>query len=68
MSVSPRIVLRTSKVAQPRIFRKNTKREAIADSYTLYRVTEIVCEFNERYGPPHIFILYGSRLCSPQNF
>jgi hypothetical protein len=66
MSVSPRIVLRTSKVAQPRIFRKNTKREAIADSYTLYRVTEVVCEFNERYGP--LTSLYGSRLCSPQNF
>jgi hypothetical protein len=28
-----------------RIFRENTKREAIADSYNLNRVTEVACEF-----------------------
>ena len=42
------IVLQKSKVAELRIFRENTKREAIADSYTLYSVTEVACEFNVR--------------------
>ena len=42
------IVLQKSKVAGPRIFRENTKREAIADSYNLNRVTEVACEFNVR--------------------
>jgi hypothetical protein len=42
------IVLQKSKVAGLRIFRKNTKRKAIADSYNLYRVTEVAYEFNVR--------------------
>ena len=40
------IVLQKSKVAGLRIFRENTKREAIADSYNLIRVTEVAYEFN----------------------
>jgi len=31
-----------------RIFRENTEREAIADSYNLNRITEVVREFNVR--------------------
>ena len=42
------IVLQKSKVAGPRIFRENTKREAIGDSYSLSRVTEVACEFDVR--------------------
>jgi len=42
------IVLQKSKVAGLRIFRENTKRKAIADSYNLNRVTEVACEFNVR--------------------
>ena len=42
------IVLQKSKVAGLRIFRDNTKREAIGDSYNLNRVTEVACEFNVR--------------------
>jgi len=42
------IVLQKSKVSELRIFRENPKREAIADSYNLNRVTEAVCEFNVR--------------------
>ena len=30
------------------IFRENTKREAIADSYRRNRVVEVACEFNVR--------------------
>ena len=41
-------MLQKSKVAELRIFRENTKRETIADLYTLYRVTEVACEFNVR--------------------
>ena len=37
------IVLQKSKVAEPRFFRENTKREVIADSYNLNRVTEVAC-------------------------
>jgi hypothetical protein len=40
------IVLQKSKVAGLRIFAKNLKREAIADSYHLNRVTEVADEFN----------------------
>jgi hypothetical protein len=40
------IVLQKSKVAGLRIFRENTRWEAIADSYNLNRVTEVACEFN----------------------
>jgi hypothetical protein len=42
------IVLQKSKVAGPRIFCENTKREAIADSYNLNRIAEVACEFNVR--------------------
>jgi hypothetical protein len=42
------IVLQKSKVAGSRIFRENTKREAIADSYRRNSVVEVTCEFNVR--------------------
>jgi hypothetical protein len=45
MSALPPIVLQKSKVVGLRIFRENTKREALADSYNLNRVTEVACEF-----------------------
>jgi len=45
MSVIPPIVLQKSKVAGLRIFVKNPKREAIADSYSLYRATDVAYEF-----------------------
>jgi hypothetical protein len=38
------IVLQKSKVAGPRIFRENTKREAATDSYNLNRIVEVACE------------------------
>jgi hypothetical protein len=41
----PRILLQKSKVAGLKIFRKNTKQRAVADSYDLNRVTEVACEF-----------------------
>ena len=40
------ILLQKSKVAGPRIFRENTKRKAITDSYNLNRIAEVACEFN----------------------
>jgi len=40
------IVLQKSKVAGLEIFRENTTRELVADSYTLSPVTEIACAFN----------------------
>jgi hypothetical protein len=40
------IVLQKSKVAGLRIFRENTKQEAIADSCDLNRVTAVACEFS----------------------
>ena len=40
--------MQKSKVAGLRIFRENTKRETIADSYKVNRVTEVACEFNVR--------------------
>src|ERR1700730_1082964 len=50
------ILLQKSKVADLRIFRENTKREAIADSYNLNRVTEVACESNvRRRGPSHLY-------------
>jgi hypothetical protein len=50
------IVLQKSKVAALRIFRENTKRESIADSYNLNRVTEVACEINVgRRGPSHLY-------------
>jgi hypothetical protein len=42
------IVLQKSKVAGSRIFRENTKREAIADLYRRNRVVEVACEFSVR--------------------
>jgi hypothetical protein len=42
------ILLQKSKVAWPRIFRENTKRKAITDSYDLNRIAEVACEFNVR--------------------
>jgi hypothetical protein len=39
-----------------RFFRENMKRETIADSYNLNRVTEVACEFNvRRWGPSHLY-------------
>jgi hypothetical protein len=55
MSASPPIVLQNSEVADLRIFRENTKRETIADSYNLNRVSEVACEFKVRRWGPHIF-------------
>src|SRR6202035_2394363 len=50
------IVLQKSKVAGLRFFRENMKRETIADSYNLNRVTEVACEFNvRRWGPSHLY-------------
>jgi hypothetical protein len=49
-------VLQKSKVAGLRIFRENTKRKAIADSYNLIRVAEVAREFNvRRLGPSHLY-------------
>ena len=42
------ILLQKSQVAGRRIFRENMKQEAIADSYSLTRITEIACEFDVR--------------------
>jgi len=56
MSAIPRIVLQNSKVADLRIFRENTKRETIADSYNLNRVSEVACKFKvRRWGPSHLY-------------
>jgi hypothetical protein len=50
------IVLQNSKVAAPRIFRENKKRETITDSYTLNRVAEVAGEFNVRGSvPSHLY-------------
>ena len=46
------IVLQNSKVAAPRIFRENKKRETITDLYTLSRGAEIAGEFNARGSVP----------------
>jgi hypothetical protein len=51
---SPLIVLQKSKVAGLEIFRENTTRELIADSYTLSPVTEVTCAFNVSDEAPHI--------------
>jgi hypothetical protein len=45
-------VLQKSKVAAPRIFRENKKRETITDSFTLNRVAEVAGEFNVRGSVP----------------
>ena len=52
MSSPPRIVLQNSKVAAPRIFRENKKRETITDAYILSRGAEIAGEFNARGSVP----------------
>jgi hypothetical protein len=44
MSAFRAIVLQKSKVAGLKIFRENTKQQAIADSYDLNRVAEVPCE------------------------
>ena len=49
-------MLQKSKVAEPRIFRENTKQERVADSYTLNRIIEVACEFKRDDEAPHIFI------------
>ncbi len=40
------IVLQKSKVAEQRIFAKNLRREAIADSYKFNRATGVAYDFN----------------------
>jgi hypothetical protein len=42
------IVLQKSKVAGRQIFREITKRQAIADSYSLSRFGEVACEFHAK--------------------
>src|ERR1700728_3581390 len=56
MSASGGNVLQKPKVAAPRIFRENEKRETIPDSCTLNRVAEVAGEFNVRGSVPNIFI------------
>jgi hypothetical protein len=46
MSAVGGILLQKSKIAGPGIFRENTKRKAITDSYNLNRVVEVACEFD----------------------
>jgi hypothetical protein len=48
-------MLQKSKVAAPRIFRENNKRETIADSYILNRAAEVTGEFDARGSVPHVF-------------
>jgi len=56
MSALAPIVLQNSKVAGLRIFLENAKRETIADSYNLNRVSEVACEFKvRRWGPSHLY-------------
>ena len=46
VSVVGAILLQKSKVAGRLIFREITKREAIADSYSVAHISEVACEFN----------------------
>ncbi len=48
-------MLQKSKVAVPRIFRENKKRETISDSYTLNRVAEVTGKFSRERVPPHLY-------------
>ena len=49
-------MLQNSKVADLRISLENAKRETIADSYNLNRVSEVACEFKVgRWGPSHLY-------------
>ena len=57
VSVIGVIVLQKSKVAAPRIFSENKKRETIADSYILNRVTEVAGELDVRGRlPPRLYM------------
>jgi hypothetical protein len=48
--------LQKSEIEVRRIFRENTRQEAIADSYSLARLAEVACEFNERRcGPSYLY-------------
>ena len=48
--------MQKSKVAGRLIFLEITKREAIADSYSVTHISEVACEFNvRRRGPPHLY-------------
>jgi hypothetical protein len=50
------ILLQKSKVAAPRNFRENKKRETITDSYTLNRAAKVADEFNVRGSvPSHLY-------------
>ena len=62
----PPIVLQKSKVVGLRIFRENTKREAIADLYNLNRVVKVAVSLTQ--GDEIFTSLHESRACSPQNF
>ena len=42
------ILLQKSKVAGRLIFREITKRETIANSYSVTHISEVACEFNVR--------------------
>ena len=61
------IVLQKSKVAAPRFFSENKKRETIANSYILNRIAEVAGELDVRGRLPptslHERCAYG-----PQNF
>jgi len=48
MSANTPILLQKSKVAGRQIFREITKREAIGDSYSLSRISEVAGEFGVR--------------------
>ena len=49
-------MLQKSKVAAPRIFSENKKRETIADSYILNRVAEVAGELDVRGRlPPRLY-------------
>jgi len=39
---------KSRKLQGDEFFRENPKQEAIADSYSLTRITEVACEFNVR--------------------
>jgi hypothetical protein len=50
------ILLQKSEIEVRRIFREDTRQEAIADSYSLARLAEVACEFNERRrGPSYLY-------------
>jgi hypothetical protein len=63
----PSIVLQKAKVAAPRIFRENNKRETVADSYTLNRAAEVASEFDARGSVP-LSSLHQRRAYSLPNY